>query len=76
MLAVQIAYKVKSVLCPCVYPPVNEIAEPLDVVDQPAKVYPVLVGGVGALAILPPTAVDAALTDVPPCESYVTVKNS
>ena len=48
--------------------------DPEVVVDQPANVYPVLVGAVGAEKILAPVCEPPFVTADPPCESKVIVK--
>ena len=42
---------------------------PPSVADQPTKVYPALVGAVGAAEIEPPVGNEPAVTAVPPFES-------
>ena len=45
------------------------MTDPPSVADQPSKLYPVLVGGVGAAEILAPVFTDPLVTAVPPFES-------
>jgi hypothetical protein len=47
---------------------------PLVELNQPANVYPVRVGDPGDAAIDPPVTVVPLAMEVPPCESYVTVR--
>ena len=60
------AYNVMSVVAVGEYGNVTTV--PPSVADQPARVYPARVGGVGAAEIDPPVVNDPLETDVPPFE--------
>ena len=57
----------KFAVCPWAYG--NVTTDPEVVEDQPANVYPVLVGAVGAAEILAPVCEPPFVTADPPCES-------